>query len=210
MKQVFILLTVAILAIGGTVFAMDYLDSRPEKTMSTGDIAPSFSAIDTNGKTVSLDSLKGKYVILEWTNHQCPFVRKHYNSGNMQALQQEIKSDDTVWISVISSAPGRQGHVSATKANDIATAKGATPDHIIIDESGEIGQQYGAQTTPHMFILNKDGMIVYQGAIDSKRSPSPATIATSTNYIRSAFNDIRANKPVQIASTRPYGCSVKY
>ncbi len=175
-----------------------------------GKAAPEFSAQDVHGKTIDLKDFQGKTVVLEWTNHQCPFVRKHYDSGNMQALQQEARADGVEWISIISSAPGRQGDVTDAEAIQIAKDKGASPSTIIRDPSGKIGHLYDAKTTPHMFVINDKGTLVYAGAIDDNSSPRISTIEGAKNYVRAALADIKAGKAVATSSTQPYGCGIKY
>lgn len=175
-----------------------------------GQTAPDFTGVDSNGKTQKLSDLKGKTVILEWTNHQCPFVGKHYGAGNMQKLQKEATKDGVVWLSVISSAPGRQGHVAPEKANELTTTRDAAPSAIILDEKGEIGKTYNARTTPHMFVINAKGTLVYKGAIDDTPSANPADIPKSQNYVRDALAAMTAGKAPDPDSTRAYGCSVKY
>ncbi|HEY9294998.1 MAG TPA: thioredoxin family protein, partial [Phormidium sp.] len=172
--------------------------------------APNFVAADTNGKTHRLTDFKGKVVVLEWTNHDCPFVRKHYGSGNMQKLQKELTGKGAVWISINSSAPGQQGYVSASQANELTKSRSAAPTAVILDPEGRIGKQYGARTTPHIYVIGKDGNIKYMGAIDSIASPDPADIAKADNYVRSAVNSVISGKPVSNPTTPPYGCSVKY
>lgn len=175
-----------------------------------GDPAPVFSGVDSNGKTQTLSDLKGKTVILEWTNHLCPFVGKHYGAGNMQALQKDATKDGIVWLSVISSAPGLQGHVAAEKANALTSERDAAPSAIILDEKGEIGKAYNARTTPHMYIINPEGTLVYKGAIDDTPSANPGDIPKSRNYVRDALAALNAGKQPDPSSTRAYGCSVKY
>ena len=175
-----------------------------------GKAAPEFMANDTNGNHVMLSDLKDKIVVLEWTNHDCPFVKKQYGTGNMQALQEEATKDGVVWITMNSSAKGKQGYVTAEEANKMTTADKAHPSHKILDEDGSIGQLYGAKTTPHMFVINKDGVLVYAGAIDDKSGTDPEEIKTANNYVRAALADLKAGKPVAKASTNPYGCGVKY
>ncbi len=188
-----------------TVFAAPAMAKTP-----TGDKAPSFSVVDTNGVAHSSDSLKGKTVILEWTNHQCPYVVKHYSSDNMQNTQKQLASGDTVWISVISSAPGKQGYVSASEANDLTASRAAAPSAVVLDPSGTFGRAYDAKTTPHMYVIDPSGTLVYQGAIDSNRSSNPATIPGATNYVKAAMADLSAGNPVAIGDTQPYGCTIKY
>ena len=172
--------------------------------------APDFQAIDTNGKSVSLSALKGKNIVLEWTNHQCPFVVKHYESGNIPSTQKHAIKAGAVWISIISSAPGKQGHVSAEEANRIAAEKGAVPSHIILDETGKIGRSFGAKTTPHLFVINAEGNVVYAGAIDNKASPNQNDISTATSYVTTALAALGEGKLPDEQTSQPYGCSVKY
>ena len=175
-----------------------------------GKPAPEFMANDTNGKHVMLSELKGKTVVLEWTNHECPFVVKHYGSGNMQALQAEATKDDVVWVSIVSSAKDKEGNVTAEEANKIIADQKALPTHKILDESGEIGKLYDAKTTPHMFVIDKNGVLVYQGAIDDKSGFDQEEVKTAKNYVRAALADLKAGKPVEVSSTKSYGCGVKY
>jgi peroxiredoxin len=176
----------------------------------TGGKAPDFSATDTNGKTQTLSQYKGKYVVLEWTNPDCPIVHKHYDSGNMQKLQKEFTGKGVVWLSIDSSAPGQQGNYSAAEMNQIMKSRNAAPTAIIPDPSGTIGKLYGAKTTPHMFVIDPSGNLVYQGAIDSIPSPDQADIPKATNYVQAALDESMAGKPVTTPSTRSYGCAVKY
>jgi peroxiredoxin len=175
-----------------------------------GKAAPDFTGTDTAGKTWSLADLKGTPVILEWTNHDCPYVVKHYDSGNMQALQQEATGTGYTWLSVISSAPGKQGHVSPDKADELTKSRNAAPSAVLLDETGSIGKAYGARTTPHMFVIDKDGVLVFMGGIDDKATTDKADIEGAENYVRLAMADLAAGNPVGQAVTRPYGCSVKY
>ena len=174
--------------------------------------APAFTGTNSNGETVNLADFEGKTVVLEWTNDGCPFVQKHYAEPrkNMQATQLGATEDDVVWLSVISSAPGEQGHADGGRANELTTSRGASPTHVLIDESGDIGRLYGAKTTPHMFVVNAEGNVVYKGAIDNVRSADPADIDGATNYVNAALASVAAGEAVQEASTKEYGCSVKY
>jgi len=148
---------------------------------------------------------------LEWTNDGCPYVKKHYNSGNMQASQSVAAADeDIVWITVISSAPGKQGHVSASEANALTVSRNASPDYVILDESGDIGRAYGAKTTPQMFVINGAGTIQYNGAMDDKPSANLASLDGATNYALAAIDAVKAGNTPDPAQTKPYGCSVKY
>lgn len=175
-----------------------------------GERAPDFVGVDSNGKTHKLSDLKGKTVILEWTNHDCPFVQKHYSTGNMQKLQKETTKGGVVWLSVISSAPGLQGHVEPAKANMLTADRDAAPSAVILDPKGEIGQAYNARTTPHMFLIDAHGTLIYKGAIDDKPSANNADVPIARNYLRDALGAHAAGKPADPDSTRPYGCSVKY
>lgn len=173
-------------------------------------LAPGFTALDTRGATVDLEALRGQIVVLEWTNHDCPYVVKHYRSGNMQALQKAAAEAGVAWIAIISSAPGRQGHVEAAEANRIAAERGAAPRHTILDPTGEIGRLYAARTTPHMFVLNADGAVAFMGGIDSIPTSDMSDIATADNYVRAALDALAAGETPAVQSARPYGCSIKY
>jgi peroxiredoxin len=175
-----------------------------------GSMAPDFVGTDSNGKSIALKDLRGRIVVLEWSNNQCPFVGKHYRSGNMQALQKESTQKGIVWLTVLSSAPGEQGNVSAAEANELTRSRGAAPTAVILDPSGIIGRSYGARTTPHMFVIDKTGTLVYMGGIDDKPTTDVADIATAKNYVRLALTAVISGTPVRDPITRPYGCSVKY
>jgi len=175
-----------------------------------GKPAPNFTLPDTNGKTHSLADLKGKYVVLEWYQPDCPFVGKHYRSGNMQALQREYTTKGVVWLSIDSSAPGEEGNYPAHKLNQFAARDGAARTALLLDPAGNVGRLYGAQTTPDMYIIDPSGNLVYKGAIDNKRSTDLEDVKTATNYVKSALDALLNRKPVPTSSTRPYGCSVKY
>jgi peroxiredoxin len=175
-----------------------------------GAPAPSFVGTTSSGGPLALDSLRGKTVVLEWTNDGCPFVQKHYGAGNMQKMQAAVRDAGGVWITVISSAPGRQGHVSAQGADDLSRSRGAAPAHVVLDESGEIGRAFGAKTTPHMFVIDPEGVVRYAGAIDDQPSADPKSLDGATNYVLAAFESVVAGEPVETAQTKPYGCSIKY
>ena len=175
-----------------------------------GKPAPALTGTDTTGKTWELAALEGTPVILEWTNHDCPYVVKHYESGNMQALQKDATAAGYTWLSVISSAPGKQGHVSPAQADELTESRGAAPTAVLLDPEGTIGQAYGARTTPHMFVIDADGTLVYMGGIDDKPTTNIADVEGAENYVRLAIADLAAGQPVGQAVTRPYGCSVKY
>jgi hypothetical protein len=178
--------------------------------VAIGEKAPDFTAADSNGKSHTLASYKGKIVVLEWLNHQCPFVKKHYGSGHMQELQKTYTGKGIIWLSVISSAPGKQGYSTPEQANSVTKEKGAAPTAVLLDPQGTVGKLYGAKTTPHMFIINADGVLVYNGAIDDTPSTDLGDIATAKNYVQSALDELLAGKPVSEATSQPYGCSVKY
>lgn len=175
-----------------------------------GAAAPAFTATDSNGKTHSLSDFKGKTVVLEWTNDQCPFVKKHYESNNMQKLQKEATDKGVVWLSVVSSAPGQQGHVDGQKANELTKNRSASPTAVLLDPDGKLGRTYDARTTPHMFVIDPQGVLQYAGAIDDKPSSNPEDVAGAKNYVRAALDSVLAGQPVQVATSQPYGCSVKY
>lgn len=175
-----------------------------------GQPAPDFALLDSTGQTRSLADFAGKTVVLEWTNHDCPFVRKHYGSDNMQAQQRDATADDIVWLTVNSSAPGQQGHVDGPRAEGIRGAASAAQTAYLLDPDGTAGRAFGAKTTPHMYIIDPEGVLRYAGAIDSIPSPNPADIAKATQYVPQVLGELAAGQPVSVAVTRPYGCSVKY
>ena len=175
-----------------------------------GKTAPRFDVQDIEGNSVSSDKLKGKIVVLEWTNPTCPFVRKHYESHNMQDLQAEAVKKNVIWITVNSGSEGKVGSLNKTEALEQLQTSEATPTHYVLDPEGKLGHLYGAKTTPHMFIIDPKGKIAYMGAIDDDTSTNPAKIGTARNYVREALTEVLAGKPVKTASTQSYGCSVKY
>ena len=175
--------------------------------VETGTSVADLTVTDSHGNTHNLSDFAGKTVILEWTNHGCPYVKKHYNTGNMQATQTAALTDeDTVWLSVFSSAPGRQGHVTGEQANMITAEKNASPTALILDPKGDAGHYFSAKTTPHMFIIDANQTLIYQGAIDSNPSASPKTIDGATNYVLAALAELKAGQPITIAETDAYGC----
>ncbi|HXM04622.1 MAG TPA: thioredoxin family protein [Chthoniobacterales bacterium] len=178
--------------------------------VEVGQPAPDFSLPDTNGQTHQLSQYKGKWVVLEWYQPDCPFVKKHYGSGNMQALQKEFTAKGVVWLSIDSSAPGEEGNYPADKLNQIATSQGAARTALLLDPEGKVGHDYGAKTTPDMYIINPEGKLVYEGAIDNKPTTVVADIKTATNYVKVALDSSMTGKSVSQTVTRPYGCSVKY
>jgi peroxiredoxin len=175
-----------------------------------GKPAPAFTLPTCESKSVSLSDYKGKVVVLEWTNYGCPFVMKHYGSGNMQKLQADAAAKGVVWLSICSSAPGKQGHAAPADALKACTEKNSAATAYLIDESGATGHAYGAKRTPEMYVINADGILVYHGAIDDKKSADPADIATAKNLVAAAIDETVAGKPVSIPETEAYGCSIKY
>ena len=175
-----------------------------------GSEAPEFSLPGADGKTHTLADYKGKYVVLEWTNPECPFVRKHYESGNMQKLQAEYTKKGVAWLSVDSSAPGEQGYLAGAEAKKMKADKYESATALLLDPEGKVGHLYGATNTPDMFIIGPDGKIVYEGAIDSIASADKADLAKATNYVAAGLDEVLAGKPVAKAMSKPYGCSVKY
>ncbi len=175
-----------------------------------GDAAPEFTAAASNGKTVRLADYRGRYVVLEWHNNGCPYVGKQYNSGNMQRLQKQWTSKGVVWLTILSSAPGKQGYVTASEENDYLTKEQAAPTAALLDPTGEIGHLYDAKTSPQMVVINPQGVVIYSGAIDDKPTTDLQDVQDATNYVSLALEQAMAGKPVATPATRPYGCSVKY
>jgi peroxiredoxin len=175
-----------------------------------GETAPAFNTAATNGRSVGLADQRGKIVILEWTNHDCPYVRKHYESGNMQTLQKEITAQGVVWLTLISSSPGTQGYVSPKEADELTGSRKANPTAVLLDPTGAVGKAYGATNTPHMYIVDKAGLLVYAGAIDDRPTTRRADVQGAHNYVRAALEDMAAGRAVQTPVTRAYGCTVKY
>jgi peroxiredoxin len=192
--------TLALLIAAGTAVAAP----------SVGAPAPGFTLTDSNGTSHNLSDFKGKFVVLEWLNHGCPFVQKHYDGGNMQGLQKEYTGKDVVWLSIVSSAPGKQGHMSPGETNKAKEEKGSAPTAVLIDEDGTVGRLYNAKVTPELFVINPEGTLIYAGAIDDKKSVDPADVAGAKNYVKQALDEALAGQPVSEPSTTAYGCSVKY
>lgn len=199
-------------AVALTAGALIASTAEAAPSAAVGASAPAFTGTTSNGETVSLSDFAGKTVVLEWTNDGCPFVKKHYSTppSNMQTLQKTATGDDIVWLTVISSRPGSQGHVTPDEANELTTSRGAAPSHVILDESGDIGRLYGAKTTPHMYVVTPEGELVYDGAIDSIPSAKVDDIAKAENYVTAALGNLEAGEPVATPATKPYGCAVKY
>lgn len=176
----------------------------------TGEPAPTFSLTDSNGNAVSLTDFKGKTVVLEWTNHECPYVRKHYGANNMQMLQKKWTAQGVVWLTLISSAPGTQGYVTGEEANKLTAQRAAAPSHVLLDPKGDVGRAYGAQTTPHMYVIKADGTLAYMGGIDDRPTTRLEDLKTAKNFVDAALTELAEGKSVSATSARPYGCSVKY
>ena len=184
--------------------------AAPLFAVKVGDPAPDFKGADSNGKTQELSAYRGKYVVLEWHNNGCPFTKKHYETGNMQKLQKEWTARGVVWFTIISSAPGKQGYVTAAEENAYLKKEDAAPTAAILDPSGTIGHLYSAKTTPQIIIIDPSGKVVYDGAIDDQPTPEQSDVAGANNYVNVALTELMSGKPVSMATSRPYGCSVKY
>lgn len=175
-----------------------------------GSQAPNFRLNDANGRVVSLSDFRGKTVVLEWNNPECPYVKKHYGSGNMQKTQAAAKKDGVVWLTINSSAPGKQGHQNGAQAKAVLAAQNAQPSAYLLDPEGVVGKGYGAVTTPHMYVIDKAGKLVYAGGIDDKATANKDDIQTARNHVLAALSELKARKAVSVATSRPYGCTVKY
>ena len=199
----------AALAISSPANAADIKLQNP----AINEKAPNFTAVNSYGKTIQLSDLKGSPVILEWTNHECPYVAKHYSESNMQEVQKKAQDEGFVWLSIISSTPGDQGHVDKATANSLTKSRNAYPTHVLLDESGEIGMKYGAKTTPHMYMIDSSGVLKYKGAIDDVGRGMKffsASLKDAVNYVATQLDDVKNNKSLTNSSTVAYGCSVKY
>ena len=195
----------------GTAFAVASLTPLGAVAQAViGQPAPAFSAVDANGKTVSLADFKGKHVVLEWVNPGCPYVQKHYNSGNMPATQKAAIAKGVTWLAVSSTAKDAGDYRAPKDLVGWIEGKGGAPSATLMDDSGKVGRAYGARTTPHMYLIDPQGKLLYAGAIDSKPTSNPADIATATNYVNQAVGEVLAGKPVSQPTTRAYGCSIKY
>ncbi|MCC5871853.1 MAG: redoxin domain-containing protein [Gammaproteobacteria bacterium] len=192
-------LTATVLLLAGAVSAAPTINGP----------APEFTAVDSNGVSHSLSDFRGSAVVLEWTNHDCPFVVKHYQ-GNMQTLQQESTENGVVWLTIISSKPGSQGYVSPEQANELTTSRGAAPTAVLLDPDGTVGRAYGAQVTPHMYVIDEDGTLVYMGGIDDKPTSNPADIPGATPYVVNPLAALSAGNPIEPNNPRPSGCTVMY
>jgi alkyl hydroperoxide reductase subunit AhpC len=202
MKRCMIALVVTVLASG--------LALSTARAARVGDRAPDFTATDSNGKVQKLSDYAGKFVVLEWHNRGCPYTAKHYTSGNMERLQKEWTARGVIWLTVISSAPGKQGYVTAADENSYVKDMNAAPTAVLMDPTGALGHLYDAKTTPQMFIIDPKGTLIYDGAIDDRPTTDASDISGAKNYVEAALGEATAGKPVTVAWTRPYGCSVKY
>lgn len=194
------------------LIALLFLLSNAAFALTTGEKAPNFklNGLNPKLKEISLSDYKGKIVVLEWVNHGCPFVRKHYDSGNMQSLQKKYTEKNVIWLSIVSSAPGKQGHVDTEGATKEKKDNKSSATDVLLDPTGKVGKLYGAKTTPHMYIVDKEGTLVYQGAIDSTADAEKDSIPSAKNYVSSALDELMAGKKVTVHTTKSYGCSVKY
>jgi peroxiredoxin len=199
-----------IAGLAATALALASGAAFAQSAAKPGAKAPDFSVVDVDGKLQKLSDYAGKTVILEWTNHDCPYVRKHYNSATMQTLQKDMAKEGVVWLSVISSPAGEQGHVDAARAKELSRTRDAAPASILLDPQSKLARAYGAQTTPHMYIVDPKGTLAYAGAIDDKPSSSPASLTGARSYVRQAVAELKAGKPVSEPATKAYGCVVKY
>jgi len=202
MKILINLMSVLLLFVGSLAVAGE--NARLNET------APEFTLQDNAGKSYSLSDFKGKYVILEWVNFGCPFVRKHYDSGNMQKLQKTYTEKGVIWLSICSSADGKQGYFEGEELDEKIAEEGVNATAYLIDEEGTVGKMYGAKTTPHMYIINPEGKLVYVGGIDDRASTKVADIEGATNYVSAALDEAMGGKPITVQTSKPYGCSVKY
>lgn len=192
------------------MFFVSLLMSHSLLASVVGKPAPDFSALGSDGKTWKLSDQKGKVVVLEWFNESCPFVRKHYSSGNMQKLQTQATKKGVVWFTVLSSAPGKQGFMTGPELKKSLEKLKAASTVGLLDPTGELGKAYDAKTTPHLYVVDEKGELVYNGAIDDNPSSDPNTAAGAKNYLSAALEDVFSRRPVKEATTKPYGCAVKY
>jgi len=200
----------ASISIAMALFVFLFVGLSAGNATRVGDRAPDFTATDSNGRVHKLSEYQDKFVVLEWTNRGCPYTQKHYNSGNMQRLQREWTSRGVIWLTVISSAPGKQGYVKAAEENAYEKQVNAAPTAVLLDPTGVLGRLYDAKTTPHMFIIDPKGILIYNGAIDDRPTTELADVKGAKNYLSLALEEASTGKPVSIPTTRPYGCSVKY
>jgi peroxiredoxin len=200
----------ASISIAMALFVFLFVGLSAGNATRVGERAPDFTATDSNGRVHKLSEYQDKFVVLEWTNRGCPYTQKHYNSGNMQRLQREWTSRGVIWLTVISSAPGKQGYVKAAEENAYVKQVNAAPTAVLLDPTGVLGHLYDAKTTPHMFIIDTKGILIYNGAIDDRPTTDLADVNGARNYLSLALEEATSGKAVSAPTTRPYGCSVKY
>ena len=193
-------------------FLIFYFSQFLSSYVENENSAPEFKLLDSYGNEISLSSFIGKKVVLEWTNHGCPYVAKHYETGNMQSTQEFAKEEEIIWLSIISSAPGTQGYVSSDDANALTITRKASPSHVLFDPTGKVGRIYDAKTTPHMYIINEEGLMKYQGAIDDAggRGFMSRDLLKAKNYVKESLQQMGTGEEISSPVTKPYGCSVKY
>ena len=208
MKRSRTLFSIAFLPALLLAFAMTELPVSDDAQI--GEAAPAFTLPGTDGNSYTLADLEGKYVVLEWLNFGCPYVQRHYNSGNMPELQEEFTGKDVVWLSIVSSAPGKQGYYEAAAMNTQNEQSGGKQTAILLDPEGTVGKMYGARTTPHMYIINPEGTLIYKGGIDDQPRARESETKNANNYVRAALNEAMNGQEVTVSTSRPYGCSVKY
>ena len=182
-------------------------------SVKNGEDAPLFNLLNQDDQKVSLKEFKGKKVVLEWTNHDCPFVKRHYDTGNMQNLQKEMSDQEIVWLSIVSSAEGKQGYITTDEARKLTKNRNAFPSHVLLDVEGSVGRMFNAKTTPHMFVIDESGKVRYQGAIDNLGNTGAlfsTDLSKAKNYVRNAVSQLLLGDEVKEGKTRPYGCSIKY
>jgi len=197
-------------SVTGTMIAAVSLATPLAAAQKNGTISQDFKLTDVNGKTVQLSQFRGKTVILEWHNPGCPFVAKHYNSGNMQATQKAARQQGAIWLTINSGAKGKQGHMTGAEATALIDRQDIQSSNYLFDTKGVVGKAYGARTTPHMYIIDGEGILVYQGGIDDKPTANPADIKQARNHVLGALKEMKSGDTISIAQSRPYGCSVKY
>jgi len=200
MKRIWLGLLIAVFAASAPI----------ARALPPGSTAPDFKGTDSNGVQHNLGEYRGKFVVLEWANRGCPYEQKHYKSGNMESLQKQWTDKGVVWLSILSDGPGQQGYVTPAQENDYLKSMHASPTAALLDPTGNIGHLYDARTTPHIFVIDPNGKLIYQGALDDKPTPDPASLKTADNYLNDALNAAMAGKPVAVAVTKPYGCAVHY
>ncbi len=209
-KLIALFFLTAVLVIPNELISDRFVHAQGAATAVVGQKAPDFNLQDANGKSWKLKDLKGKIVVLEWFNHGCPFVKKHYETNNMQKLQKKYTGKGITWFCINSSAAGKQGNAAGSEHAKVFKEKGAAPTAILIDGDGKVGKEYGAKTTPHMFVIDKKGVLAYAGAIDDKSGTDASEVASAKNYVGTALDEMLAGKPVTTSSSKAYGCSIKY